>query len=1156
MSSLSERLEKLSPQQRDRLRKKLRSSNPDADEVSSIPKRDQDGPYPLSPSQERLWLIEQIEPNNYGYNVSTAVRFEGDLDAATLRRALADVTRRHESLRTVFRSEDGGPVQVVKSSIDVSCPVVDLRGLSDSVQAAAKERIFVTEARRPFDLETGPLLHPVLLRLAPDRHILFMTLHHIVGDGWSQGVVIRELYEIYEARVHDREPDLEPLCTQFVDFALWERERLDSVAVDEQLAYWCDHLDGAPSELRLPHDSPRPDVRSYRGRRHPVRIAAETVSALRSISQEANATLFMTLLAVYYATLSRFSPQSDFVVGSPIANRQHTDVENVVGFFVNTLALRVQVDGSESFWDLLARVRSVVTDAFNNQDVPFAEVVKAVRSSRDLRSSPVFQTMFLLDNTPHQRVELPNVSVEPLEVDGRVSMYDLSLSLETMGQEIQGAFEYNTDLFTASTIDRIAQAYQMLLDRVLDEPDAPLGSLPVVPLDSNGLPGADAGRSQQSAIRDEVQEPKSRPVRNAENVGRGPRDREEEFQSVLVQIQHHARERPDAAALVKGRRTLTYAAVWTQAQSLAGHLQSIDAFHETPEPRVGVLGEPSLESVVAMTAIFQTGATYVPLDPTYPDVRLRFLVEDAGLECLLTGVTDRRPAWLPPDVPVVDVNASAEGRTASPADPPSRDPEIDPSTAAYQMYTSGTTGEPKGVVVDHRSLAHYTQQAQSTYNLSSRDRTYQYASPSFDISIEEIVPTLAAGATLVLDPEARMRSPDAVLDEIRRQAVTVTSLPTAFWHLVVDRLDGRDLPPSLRCVVIGGERARDDQLAAWCDQVSADVDLYNTYGPTETTVVVTVRPIHGSDGDEGEPVSGANVGWPLPGVSTYVLNEWMRPVPTGVSGELFVGGPQVAREYHGRPRETAARFVPNPLTYSDHSREGRRGLRLYRTGDRVVQREDGSIAFQGRMDAQMKVRGHRIEPEEVEIALNDVDGVAGAAVTTVTGDGDRKRLAAFLVTRSESLPVDDVRAALEPRLPEHMIPSVFVQVDEIPTTPNGKIDRSALGGVDSRSEGIRASGTSDQFVPPETPLERALCAIWERELGVDRVGVRDDFFALGGHSLLAMQLISHVDEYFGVGMSLRSFFQAPTITGMKNALCERADEGRLRNIASAFLEVL
>ncbi|HEV2149289.1 MAG TPA: amino acid adenylation domain-containing protein [Longimicrobiaceae bacterium] len=1112
MDPISERLAKLSPEKLALLMERLREKESGRPPASAIPRRSGSGPCPPSFAQQRLWFIDQLEAGTWAYNVLSVTRFEGELDVRAMQRALDAVVERHEALRTVFAVQDGAPVQVVLPELRVPLETESLEHLSDAGRDAELKRRVNLEPRRPLDLAAGPLLRASLLRLAPESHVLLLTLHHIISDGWSRGVMVREISALYTAFVKGEEPRLPELPIQYPDYTVWQREWLQGENLHRQLDYWTGKLRGAAPALELPTDRPRPPLQAFEGALHRFRIPGPLADALRGLARREEATLFMVLLAAFKVLLRRYSGQTDVVVGSPVANRGRVETEGLVGFFANTLALRTDLSGDPTFREVVRRVRETALGAYAHEELPFERLVEALQPARDLSRSPVFQVMFLLDNTPVKKLRLPELSLEPVEVDTGISSFDLTLMMEEKADGLAGGLEYATALFDEDTVARMARGYLSLLEGAAADPDLPVGRLPL-------LPPEERLRVTVEFNRTDAAFPEPSPV--------------------YRRFEARARSTPDAPAVVWEGGEITYGELDARAGRLASRLRARGV---GPETRVGVLAERSPEMVVAVLAVLKAGGAYVPLDPEYPAERLRLMAGDAGLHLVLAqrGAADRPGGE--PGAPVVVLEEALAGAPSGAEAAPV--PEVGPGSAAYVIYTSGSTGTPKGVVVEHRSLANYVEAATRAYGITAGDRVLQFASLSFDISVEEIFPTLCAGAALVLRAPGGVGSVDAFLEEVGGRGVTVMSLPTAFWHEVTLRLESGEVavPPRLRLVILGGERAQADRLAAWRSRVPATVRLVNTYGPTETTVIATLHDLT-PPGDDRVPI-----GAPVANLRAYVLDGAMEPLPVGVPGELYVGGEGVARGYLGRPGPTAERFVPDP--FGD-----RAGGRLYRTGDRVRWHLDGTLDFLGRVDAQVKIRGYRVEPGEVEAVLRTHPRVEQAAVVACETAGAPARLLGYFTRRPGAEPeeegpaaVEELRGFLAARLPAYLVPAAFVELEEWPLTPGGKVDLRALPAPEEEAQ------APEEREP--TPLERVLARIWAEALRTERVGIDRNLFDLGAHSLLVTRVLSQVKSLCGVEVPVRAFFLRPTVAGMAAELLRAAPRpAQVERIAELTLHV-
>ena len=1111
MEPLSDRLAKLPPEKISLLMERLRARGAAAPlpAAAAIPRRAGDGPVPASFAQQRLWFVDRLEAGTWAYNVLSATRFDGDLDVGAMRRALDAVVERHEALRTVFAEREGAPVQVVVPGIRVPLEVEDLSALLPEEREAELGRRVNREPRRPFDLAGGPLLRSSLLRLAPDRHVLLLTLHHIVSDGWSRGILVREISALYAGFVRGEEPALPPLPVQYPDYAAWQREWLRGAELERQLGYWASKLRGAPPALELPADRPRPPVQSYEGGLHRFRISGVVAVALRRLARDEGATPFMVLLAAFKTLLLRLTGESDLVVGTPVANRGRVETEGVVGFFANTLALRTGLGGDPSFREALGRVRGTALEAYAHEELPFERLVEALRPPRDLSRSPVFQVMFLLDNTPVKTLRLPGVSLVPVQVDTGISSFDLTLMMEEKEDGLAAGLEYAAALFDPDTAARMADCWLSLLEGIAADPDRPLGSLPL-------LPAAERLRLAVKLNRTMADFPEIAPVHR------------------MVEAQ--VRRTPDAPAVVSAAGTLTYAELQGRAAAVARALRARGA---GPETRVGLLAGRSAEAVAGMLGILGAGAAYVPLDPEYPAERLRFMAGDAGVSLVLATREAAEAAGAGWDAPLLLLDDAAAGPPPGAGDEAPAD--VDMACAAYAIYTSGSTGTPKGVVVEHRSLAGYVAAARRSYGLAPGDRVLHSAPLGFDLSVEEVFPTLCAGAALVVRAPGAPGSADAFLDEAAAAGVTVVSFPTALWHDVTLRMEaGARLPASLRLAVLGGELAQPDRVAAWRAHAPAGVRLVNTYGPTEATVIATLHELSAADGGR------VPIGAPVANATAHVLDAGGEPAPVGVPGELYVGGAGVARGYLGRPAETAARFVPDPFAAEP-------GARLYRTGDRVRRHRDGTLDFLGRSDGQLKLRGFRVEPGETEAALRADPRVERAAVLAREAPGGSRLVAYFTpapgVEEAERPLAGALRAALAERLPAYMLPSAWVRVESWPLTPGGKTDVRALPDPADAAEPAAL-----ERVP--TALEAVLSGAWAEALEVEWVPLERSLFELGAHSLLVTRVLGRMRGLFGVEVPVRALFLRPTVAAMAEELLRAApDPAGVERTAALVLQV-
>ncbi|WP_198299704.1 non-ribosomal peptide synthetase [Tumebacillus avium] len=1050
--------------------------------------------FPLSYAQQRLWFLDQFMPGNPAYNISTAVRLHGTLHRDALLQALREIAARHETLVTSFREVDGAPMQVIDPSVTLDLPSIDLSVYGADEQGAQVAARIAEQAQEPFDLRSAPLLRLSLLKLSAAEHVLLLTMHHIISDGWSMNVLIHELSLLYNSAISGEAAVLPELAIQYADFGDWQREYLDSGVLTEQLGYWREKLSGKLPVLQLPTDRKRPLVQSHRGAMETFLVPAELADQLRALSQREGVSLFMTLLAAYKTLLFRYTGQTDQLVGTPIAGRTREEIEPLIGFFVNTLVMRTELSGSTSFRELLQAVKDTAFEAYAHQDVPFEKLVEELAPERNLSHTPLFQVMFNLQNASVEGLSLSGLTLEAIDADTGTASFDLTLGMTEGKAGITGRFEYSTDLFDRATITRMVTHFLTLLEAAAGSPDTELGALPLLTAEERTLV-VETYNSKRIEVPVEL--------------------------CMHQLFERQAERTPDAVAVEYLDEKLTYAELNARANRLAHYLQEQGI---GPEKLVGLCINRSLELVVGLLGIQKAGGAFLPLDPEYPPERLRYLLEDAGVKVLLT------ESQLLPQLPehsahTVCFDTDAEQINAYSAQ--NCKSGVRPDNLAYVIYTSGSTGAPKGAMLEHRNGVSHHFGVIDRYNVKASDRVVQFTSISFDVTVEEIFPTLAAGATVVLRPNKKLMASDEFLAWLTEQQITKFNPPTAYMHAFLQDLAEQKLtlPPTLRLLIAGGERAMPSMVRAWREVSTGHNNLYNGYGPTETTVTATVY-------NEELPDDDIPIGRPVANTQSYVLDDRLQPVPIGVPGELYIGGDNVGRGYLGRPELTAERYLPNPF---------RPGERIYKTGDIVRFRADGNLLFLGRSDGQVKIRGYRIELGEVENVLCEVPGVREGVVIDREDSPGQKYLAAYVTLSDADLTASDLRKGLAERLPDYMIPSVFVVLDALPMTPNGKVNRQALPMPDS---GRPELGTA--YIAPKTELEVALADIWQEVLGVSRVGVHDNFFELGGGSLLILQVHRKLKERLGLETSVVQLFQYPTVGALAKFLGDAGDETSVR----------
>ncbi len=1050
------------------------------------------GELALSFAQQRLWFLDQLEHGLSAYNIPAAVRLKGPLNLAALEQSLNEIVRRHESLRTTFGNSGGWPSQQIAPALSIALPVVDLSKLPASEREIEVRRLVTAEAQRPFDLSTGPLLRGTVLRLGDQEHVGLLTMHHIVSDGWSAGILIREVATLYFAFCAGGVSPLPELPIQYADFANWQRQWLQGDVLESQIAYWKRQLAGAPTSFDLPFDRPRPAVQTFRGAHESLILPRHLQDGFKALSREAGTTQFMTFLAAFMVLLQRYTSQDDLVIGTPVANRNRLETEGLIGFFVNALVLRTDLSGNPSFRELLGRVREVCLGAYGHQDLPFDRLVEVLQVKRELSRNPLFQVMFVLTNTSLRTIELPGLTLSPVEGDSEAAHFDLTLQILETDRGLTATLVYNTDLFEAGTILRMLGHFRTLLEAILADPDQRLSDLPLM---------TEVERRQLVAW-------------NATEPAVPPDSCVHEL------FEAQAGRTPGAVAVAFQGGQLTYGELNRRANQLAHRLRALGI---GPEVRVAVCLERSLELIIGLLGILKAGGAYLPLDPAYPKERLAFMLADAGAPLILTEA--RLLAALPDqDAKVICLDSNGASIAQESGENP--DGSALPDNLAYVIYTSGSTGQPKGVLVSHGSIAAHCCNIQRLYELGPRDAVLQFTSPSFDVSLEEMLPTLIAGARLVVMGSA-VWHPAEFHRKISEFGLTVLNIPTAYWQeLAREWADLAELKPSIqpRLFVIGGDTVRPEALILWQRTPMKAIRLLNGYGPTEATITTTAFEIPFPFG-EGATGQRVPIGRPLANRRVYILDPRGNPVPVGVSGHLHIAGAGLARGYLNQPDLTAEKFVPDPFSAEP-------GARMYNTGDLARYRPDGNIEFLGRADDQVKIRGFRIELGEIEATLAQHPGVRQAAVLAREDIPGEKRLVGYAVA---DCPAEDLRRFLKDRLPEHMVPAVIVLLDTLPLAPGGKVDRRALPQPDRHCPGREKS-----FVAPRDDLELQLAKIWEEVLDVRPIGVRDNFFELGGHSLLAVRLFALIENRLGKRLPLAAVFQGATVGDLADVLRQQA----------------
>ncbi|BAY48986.1 amino acid adenylation domain protein [Scytonema sp. HK-05] len=1070
------------------LAQKIETAMSDGQKLATLPiervKRESE--LPLSFAQQRLWFLDQLDPGSPSYNISRAILLKGSLNVLALEQSFNEIVRRHEALRTSFTGVNGQPVQVIASALNITLPVVDLRQLPPEEREAEAQRLAKLQAQHSFDLSQSPLLQVTLLWLKENEHILLFTIHHIIADGWSAGVLVSEIATLYESFCVKLRSPLPELSIQYADFAIWQRQWLQTEVRSSQMAYWKQQLGGNLPVLELPSERPRPVAQTFTGKTQSWQIPKNLTEALKSLSQQEAVTLFMTLLAAFKTLLYRYTGQTDILVGSPIANRNRSEIEGLIGFFVNTLVLRTDLSGNLSFRELLRRIREVTLDAYAHQDLPFEQLVEELQPNRNLTHTPLFQVMFVLQNAAMESLKLSGLSLSPLEVETETARFDLTVSLTDTEQGLIGVFEYNSDLFDTATITRMQGHYQTLLEAIVANPEQRLSNLPILTL---------AERQQLLVDWNDTQV-------------------DYRYACIHQLFEAQVERTPDAVAVVFEEEQLTYQELNARANQVAHYLQTLGV---RPEVLVGIYVERSLEMVVGLLGILKAGGAYVPLDPSYPHERLAFILGETKVSVLLT--QKKLVAVLPEHkAKVVCLDADWEEIVKQ-----SADNLINKATTenlVYAIYTSGSTGQPKGVQITHGALVNFLSTMRLTLGLTQEDILLSVTTLSFDIAALELYVPLIVGARLVVVSREVATDGTQLLEQLADSKSTVMQATPATWRLLLAA--GWDGHSQLK-ILCGGE-ALDRSLANQLLERSTQV--WNLYGPTETTVWSAVQKVESNKDLNGRD-SIVSIGRAIANTQIYLLDNHLQPVPIGVPGELHIGGVGLARGYFNQPELTSVKFIPNPFNQESTSR-------LYKTGDLARYLPDGNIEFLGRIDNQVKVRGFRIELGEIEAALNQHPGVQTSVAVVWEDEPGDKHLVAYLVLQPEqTVTTNEMRRFLAEKLPRYMVPSAFVMLEMLPLTPNGKVDRRALRAPDIAKRNIEAA-----FVAPHDPVEEVVAGIWVQVLGVEQVGIYDNFFDLGGHSLLATQVLSRIRHTFQIDLPLRRLFESPTVAGLAKSIQE------------------
>lgn len=1063
----------LSPAKQALLRARLQKT---AHQAGAILRRSQ-SQAPLSFAQQRLWFLDQFDPQSCAYNVARVFRLLGNLNENAMQKALNAIVERHEVLRTSFRAVDGEPRQIIPPSQPVPLQVVDLSHVPANDRQAKADKVIAAEGTRPFNLGADLMLRATLITLQENEHILILMTHHIASDGWSKGVLFQELAAFYNAFLNNERPSLPDLPIQYADFAAWQREWVKGKQLQDQLAYWKKQLEGAPAMLELATDFPRPAVQGFAGATECATFSAELMQSLKALSQISGTTLFTTLLAAFQVLLSRYSRQEEIVVGTPIAGRTRPELEPLIGDFVNMLAIRSSLAGEPSFRDFLGRVKEVALQAYDHQDLPFEMLVDEVERGREMSRAPVFQSIFIFEAAPPAPPPMQDLQIEILEFDPPTAKNDLILILADHAGGLKAKLEYRTDLFRQATAQRFLRHYETLLRSIVADPDQPISTLAILP-----------GDERNQLIQTWNQTTSAEPLHHC----------------IHQLFEDQCQRTPGAIAVQFQNSTLTYADLNHRSNQLAHFLRRLGVEREA---RVGLCLNRSLEMMIGLLAIMKAGAAYIPLDPTYPPERLAFMFQDAGADVLLTerallgsiSAGSSQTVCLDRDWAAISQENSDNLTT-----------DVDPANLCYVIYTSGSTGQPKGVQLEHRNVVNFLRSVRRLFELGKSDVYLGVASMSFDASVMDFYLPLTTGAKLVITDSSTTRDANALASLMRDAAITSMHATPSTWRSLIDAGWQGD---ERLTIFSGGEALPWDLAKALLPRCSR---LWNLYGPTETAVYSAVHRVKADDG-------AVLVGRPIDNTQVYVLDGHNEPVPTGIPGEICIAGDGVARGYFQRPELTSAKFVSDPF---------RPGQRMYRTGDLGRFRSDVIIECLGRIDHQVKLRGFRIELGEIESVLMHCPGIRQAVVDLRPGQSGDKRLVAYFVG-DEALNISTLRHLLASKLPEYMVPSAFVALHDLPVSPNGKLNRSALPEPgDARPE------ISQAFVPPVSPVEMEVAEIFSQVLEIQKVGLHDNFFELGGHSLLATRAVSRLRDRFQIEVTPRLLFEFPSVEGLAGRISD------------------
>jgi len=1079
MNDINNRIAKLSPTKRKLLEQRLQQKVKEANRQLTIPPRENPHSAPLSYAQERMWILDKLEPANPAYNRPLNIRLTGSLNVVALEKSINELVRRHEIFRTSFSIIDGQPIQVIAPSLTVNLPIVKLSDLPINEREKESDLMATEAAQHKFDLSQLPLITAKLLHLSETENILLLTMHHIIFDGWSVAVFLKELAAHYQAFVMGEASPLLPLPIQYADFAVWQRQRLQGEVLESQLAYWKKQLSGSLPVLELPTDRRRSPVQTFRGAKQDLLLPKHLSDSLKELSLREEVTLFMTLLAAFKILLYRYTGEEDMIVGTPIARRDRLETENLIGVFINTLVLRCHCDGNSTFREFLNQVRQVALEAFAHQELPFEKLVEELKPDRDLSHTPIFQVLFQLRNLPQSSVTAAGIGFEELKGDREITAFDLTLDILETSSGLVCSFNYNRDLFDAATIERMAGHFQVLLSGIVANPHHPVYQLPLL-----------TEKEQHQLL-----------VAWNDTATDYPQDK-----CIHQLFEEQVERTPDAVAVVFEDEKLTYRELNNRANQLAHYLRSLGV---EPEVLVGICVERSLEMIVGLLGILKAGGAYVPLDPNYPPERVDYILSNSAAQVLITSgqVLNYLPKY---KIRIICLDTELkEIERENKKNPNSK---VKSQNLLYVIYTSGSTGEPKGVAICHYSLVNLINSMSDKPGLTSRDRILAITTICFDIHTLEIYLPLTVGATIILASKEVAINGVKLAEQLANSGLSVMQATPATWQMLFNaKWSGN---PELKAIC-GGETLSQPLANCLLEKVGS---LWNIYGPTETTVWATTSEVNLNRVNRHQDAA-ESIGRPIANTQIYILDKYLQPVPIGIPGEIHIGGAGLARGYLNHPELTEEKFIPNPFSNEPSSR-------LYKTGDLGRYLPDGNIEFIGRIDTQVKIRGFRIELGEIEAVLRQHPNIKESLVLAREDIPGDKRLVAYIVPTQEEVPtLDSLRHFLKQKLPNYMMPAAFVVLEAFPLTPNGKIDRRALAVPDRLGQ-----NSENTHVAPRNSLEQKLAEIWGKVLWLDRkVGIHDNFFDLGGHSLLSVRLVAEIEKAFNQQLPVAALFQLSTI---------------------------